>query len=113
MPKNPQKMMRHNEGKPKLSFIFDFPNSMNAVANVMEQGAEKYDRNNWKKGGPITEIEDSLLRHVRDFHNCQDDDKESKQNHLAHVVANACFIMESLERHGGLFDDRDWDNASE
>ena len=112
MPQNKQ-MMRDNNGKPKLSYILDFPNSISAVAKVMEQGAEKYERNNWKKGAPITECEDSLLRHMTAFHNCENDDKESLQTHLAHVIANACFMIENLETHGGEFDDRDWENASE
>jgi len=111
MPKNPQKMMRKNGGKPKLSFVLDFPNAMEQVSRVMEAGAEKYERNNWKNGAPFSEMEDSMMRHILAFHNCKDDDVESAQSHLAHIICNASFIMETYERFGGEFDDRDWENA--
>lgn len=111
MPKHKSKMMRKNEGKVKLSFILDFPTAMAELAKVMEGGAEKYDKNNWKLGAPITEIEDSLMRHVLDFHNCEDEDKESKLHHMAHVIFNAAGIIEHQAMHGGEFDDRDWENS--
>lgn len=105
--------MRKNDGKAKLSFILDFPNAMEQVSRVMEQGAEKYDRHNWKLGAPFSEIEDSLMRHLTAFHNCEDDDDESGQRHLAHVICNAAFLLEIYEKHEGEFDDRDWDNNDE
>lgn len=108
-----KQMMRSNTEKPKLSYMLDFPKTMEAVSNVMTIGAEKYDRNNWKNGGPITEAEDSLLRHLTAFHNCQDEDPESGLSHLAHIICNASFIIENYERYGSTFDDRDWENASE
>ena len=111
MPKN-TRMMRKNTGKPMLSFILDFPAALKALANVMEGGAKKYARNNWKKGGPITEIEDCLMRHLLAFHNCEDMDKESKNHHMAHVIFNAAAIIEIGENYGGTFDDRDWEHNS-
>jgi len=106
-------MMRFNDEKPKLSFVLDFPNTLAEVADVMTMGAEKYARNNWKEGGPFSESEDSLLRHLTAFHNCQDNDPESGKSHLAHIICNAAFILENYERFGGEFDDRDWDNAQD
>ena len=108
MPKN-TRMMRKNEGKPPLSFILDFPTALREMAFVMLQGADKYDKHNWKKGGPITELEDCLLRHLLDYHNCENEDKESKHHHLAHVMINAAFIIETEVMHGDEFDDRDWE----
>lgn len=106
-----QKMMRNNQGKPKLSFILDFPNALKEVALIGEGGAITYEKYNWKQGAPISEIEDSLLRHLTSFHNCEDDDVESQQSHLGHVIFNAAVIIEHLEMYGGAFDDRDWENA--
>lgn len=103
--------MRFNENKPKLSYLLDFPNAVAEFANVCEFGAEKYARHNWKQGMPITEMEDSLLRHMRAFHNCQDRDEETACEHLAHVMWNAAAMMEVLAKHGDSWDDRDWENA--
>ena len=101
-----EKMMRDNAGKHKLSYLLDFPNAIKSWVKVMEFGAEKYQRNNWKKGGPVTECEDSLLRHLLAFHQCEDHDAESKELHLGHVMFNAAAIIESLAEHGTKFDDR-------
>jgi len=108
-----KQMMRNNEGKPKLSFVLDFPHSLGEVARVMEMGAEKYSAHNWKEGGPIRDSIDSLLRHLTAFNNCEDNDPESGLSHLAHVICNAAFIMENYHRYGGAFDDRDWGNATD
>ena len=106
-----KEMMRDNDSKPKLSYILDFPNTMAEVARVMEMGAVKYDAHNWKKGGPMRDSIDSLLRHMTAFNNCQDNDEESGLSHLAHVICNASFILENYYRYGEEIDDRDWENA--
>ena len=112
MAKN-EHMMRHNEGKPQLSYILDFPKTMEAVSRVLESGAEKYEKNNWKLGGTLTSSEDSLLRHILAFHNCQDNDIESGISHLAHVICNAAFMLENYDRHGKDIDNRDWKNEAQ
>lgn len=110
--KKKKPMMRKNAGKPQLSFILDFPYAMEQMTRVMEMGADKYERNNWKNGMPITEMENSLLRHLTAFHNCEDNDPESKLNHMAHVMFNAAGIMEHMNRYGDEFDDRDWEHEA-
>lgn len=110
MPKN-TRMMRKNKGKAPLSFILDFPTAIKEIAFAMLGGSKKYARNNWKKGGPITELEDCLLRHLCDYHNCENSDSESKRHHLAHVMINAAFIIETEAMHGDKFDDRDWEHS--
>ena len=112
MPKN-TRMMRKNQGKPMLSFILDFPTALKELAFVMEGGMHKYDRHNWKKGGPATELEDCLLRHLLAYHNCETNDKESKHHHLAHVIFNAAGIIENEAMYGDQFDDRDWEHSYE
>lgn len=105
--------MRFNESKPKLSYMLEFPKAMEATSRVMEFGADKYDRHNWKKGGPMSEQMDSLIRHAMAFQNCEDNDLESGESHLAHVICNAAFLLENYERFGGEFDDRDWEHNNE
>lgn len=112
MPKKKKTAMRDNKKKPQLSFLLDFPNATKEFAKICEFGADKYKRHNWKQGFPITEIEDSLLRHLQDFHNCEDDDVESKCKHAGHIMWNAAALIECLERHPEL-DNRDWENESE
>ncbi len=111
--KKAKQAMRFNENKPKLSYVMEFPLAFQAFANVCEFGAEKYARHNWKQGMPITEMEDSLLRHLRAFHNCQNFDEETACEHLAHAMWNAAAMIEILSKYGDEFDDRDRENADE
>lgn len=101
------KAMRYNDGKPQLSYLLDFPFAVTAFARVCEKGAEKYARDNWKKGREVRETIDSLLRHVSEFQNGHDIDVETGCLHVAHAMWNCAFLLETLHRHGETFDDRD------
>ena len=54
--------LRFNTGKPKLSYVLDSMPALKDMVAVMEFGAEKYDRNNWKKGFPKEELLDSMIQ---------------------------------------------------
>lgn len=97
--------LRYNDNKPKLSFITEFPNALVGVTRVLEFGAEKYARSNWKKGLPSTEVLDSMLRHQLAWMNGEDADPESGLSHLDHILCNALFLAE-LSRIKPEFDDR-------
>lgn len=88
------KASRHNKGKPQLSFILDAPNAINELAEVFAMGAEKYERDNWKKGLDKNEIIDSLLRHLTAFKDGEVKDSESGLSHTAHVLWNALVLAE-------------------
>jgi len=81
---------RFNEGKPKWSLL-DF-DSFEDMTKVLEMGAEKYGKDNWKKGLPVNEVAESLLRHVFAILRGEREDSESKLPHSAHVLCNAMFI---------------------
>ena len=81
---------RFNDGKPKLSMIDT--EILNLTAQVLEFGEKKYSRDNWKKGRPINDIMDSLLRHAFAITSGEENDPESGLSHLGHIVANAMFI---------------------
>ena len=98
---------RYNSGKPKLSFMLDFPNAMEMMADVADYGAKKYSLHNWKKGLPVRKIADSLLRHLTDYMNGEDVDEESLCYHLGHIVWNACALAEMGYPPGSIMDDRD------
>jgi hypothetical protein len=90
---------KYDQGKPRLSLI---PQSaLIDVAQVLEVGAKKYSRDNWKVVPDATErYTEALLRHaseVADGLSVDDDpfreDPESGLPHLAHVACNALFLL--------------------
>ena len=88
------KAERHNEGKPELDYILEFPKTLICIANVMSQGATKYSVDNWKKGGkPNSEYYSACLRHLLRARK-EEVDKESGQYHIAHAIWNLMAMME-------------------
>lgn len=85
-----QTAMRFNSGKPQYSLI-DLQ-SLEQCARVLEFGAKKYARNNWKKGLPLTQILDSMLRHIAALSNGEFTDPESGLSHIGHIQCNALFL---------------------
>lgn len=80
---------------------------MMGVARVMEIGAKKYGRKNWRVQ-PInaSTYYSAIHRHLTQwFEDGENADVESEQHHLAHVVACALIILDGLD-HGTLQDDR-------
>lgn len=70
----------------------DFNPLMAQVVRVMELGAKKYSRDNWKHLDP-ERIEKAMLRHVIAHTADEYTDKESGQSHLAHIITNCLFLM--------------------
>ena len=95
---------RLNFGKPKMSIIPYDP--MTEVAKVLMFGAEKYSRNNWRKGLTYTSIIDSMERHIGAIKNGEDFDEESGLYHAAHVAANAIFFIQYMMDGMEFLDDR-------
>jgi len=89
------KALRYNEGKPELSYILDFNRALAAVAAVSQQGAIKYERGNWKKGGkPDTEYLDAALRHLVEHQNSGPYDPDIGTLHIANAVWNLLALLE-------------------
>ncbi len=88
---NPEKALRYNEGKPQMSYPLSARYALEGVAKVMEYGAIKYNRNNWKKGLDLETTLDSLLRHVVKLLDGEFYDEESGLPHLDHISTNALF----------------------
>jgi hypothetical protein len=93
---------RYNEGKPKMSFL-DL-SSFEDTVRVLEFGANKYSRNNWKKGLPTSEILDSMMRHISALQRGEYLDPESGLPHHGHIGCNAMFLEHTLKNHPELDD---------
>lgn len=87
-----EQSLRYNEGKPELSYVLDVMPALKDMVEVMEFGANKYERNNWQKGFPKEKLLDSLLRHIDAFYSGEDIDPESGKPHVGHILCNAAFL---------------------
>lgn len=87
---------RYNQGKPDLSYLFDFAHSLECLVRVCEQGAIKYERGNWKQGGkPDSEYLGSALRHLMAFaNNSEVYDQDIGTVHVANAVWNLLALIE-------------------
>lgn len=95
--------LRYNTGKSKLSYT---PVAlMEGASRAMVYGATKYERNNWRKGFPQTEVMDCLLRHAMAWLEGQDCDEESQLHHFDHIAANVAFLLH-MQKTGTGTDDR-------
>lgn len=94
---------RLNQGKPKWSLV---PQSaLLPMVQVLEYGATKYAPNNWMKGLSVTEICESLKRHLDAFMEGEDNDPESTLSHIGHIQCNALFLSWMMKNKPEL-DDR-------
>lgn len=64
------------------------------VARVYGYGAQKYDRDNWRKGYAWSLSLDALLRHIEQFRRGERLDTESGRHHLAHAAFHLFTLME-------------------
>jgi hypothetical protein len=98
-----EQALRYNQGKLKWSLV-DWK-SLEPMVRVLEMGASKYAPYNWAKGMPVTEVSESLLRHMFAYLDGENLDSESKIEHLGHVMCNCMFLIHIM-REKPEFDDR-------
>jgi hypothetical protein len=102
-----EQALRYNNGKPQWSLV-DF-DSLEGLVHVLEYGARKYAKDNWKKGMPVTQVSESLMRHLFAFLRGEDVDPESGCRHISHVMCNTMFL-EYILREKPHYDDRKGEN---
>lgn len=86
--------IKYDNGKPEYGLLPPF--ALEEVAKVLTFGAQKYDRENWKK---VDELErryfDAAQRHLWAIKRGEDRDPESGLHHLAHAATCLLFLLES------------------
>jgi Domain of unknown function (DUF5664) len=89
---NTDEGLRYNEGKTLFDCIPPYAEKM--LAEVLTQGAKKYEERNWEKGMAYSKVINSLMRHLNKFRMGEDIDEESGLPHTAHIAINAIFLLE-------------------
>lgn len=94
---------RFNKGKLRLDLVP--PEAIEALAEVIGYGAEKYDENDWMKGDKYSTTYASLQRHLLAWYKGIDNDDESGMSHLSHAITNIAFLI-TYDRRGTGEDNR-------
>lgn len=94
---------RYNQGKLPMSLLDRY--AIEELVKVLQFGANKYARHNWRKGLSQSDILDSTLRHVFAALDGEDLDPESGLPHMAHAMCNCMFYLANGKYHPEL-DDR-------
>lgn len=94
---------RFNKTKTLLSAVSPFVYYM--VALIWTMGAIKYERDNWRKGMPFSDVMDSFERHYFAWKLGEENDSESGLHHLAHAAWNILVLLEFCFTHPEM-DDR-------
>lgn len=99
--------------KMKLPVDLVPPLFIRMVAMVLLFGARKYAKNNWLQGMSWSEIAAGTIRHIYDFLEGKEFDKESKLPHLAHAACGLMFLIwyaygPHRKKYRKIGDDRMW-----
>lgn len=92
-PKTATTAVRFDQSKTDWSLL---PmDALEEVVKVLEFGAVKYDRDNWRRGEGFkySRVVNSLLRHTYAWMRGEDRDPESGYSHLAHMGCNIVFLL--------------------
>lgn len=84
---------KNDKDKPDFSLL---PYAaLEALARVLDFGAAKYDRNNYRKGFDNTRLLAAALRHIHAYSNGEDLDPESGLSHLDHGLASIAMLLQN------------------
>lgn len=95
--------VKFDSGKPPMSLLSR--TALEEIAKVLEFGAQKYGKNNYKTGMNWSRVLDAPLRHIYAFIDKEDNDPESGISHIAHACCSLMFLLEFIKTHPE-FDDR-------
>lgn len=99
--------------KMKLPVDLVPPLFIRMVSLVLMFGTRKYAKNNWLKGMSWSEVAAGTIRHIYDFLEGKEYDKESKLPHLAHAACGLVFLIwyaygPQSKKYRKIGDDRMW-----
>ena len=98
-----QEGCRDDEDKPPIHLIP--AEAILMLAEVFKYGDRKYGERNWELGMDWSRIYSSAMRHLLSFWMGENDDPESKLQHMAHATWN-CMALMCYVFWGIGFDDR-------
>lgn len=101
--KSKQKLgMKADAGKARWDLV-EF-GCLDQMVDVLTDGAEKYEEDNWKLiDNPEQRYFSALMRHLSAWKQGEKIDKDDGRSHMAHVMANAMFLI--------YFDDKEKSNG--
>lgn len=67
---------------------------------LLRAGANKYSKNNWRKGQPTETALESLHRHLAKFEMNLNNGVEQDEDHLSSIIFNVMLIMKQEEKAG-------------
>lgn len=95
--------IKHDTHKPRYDLIP--PEALEAIAQVLTYGADKYEPRGWEKGARWGRYFAACMRHLWAWWRGEGDDPESGLPHLAHAACCVCFLL-AYEMRGVGEDDR-------
>ena len=96
--------IKHDAGKAPMDLLSG--QMLYEVARVLEFGAAKYARNNWRRGFLYSRLISASMRHIHAFNDGQDSDPETGLSHIAHAICMLMFLLELHSRQDSELDDR-------
>lgn len=100
----PEEGLKYDEGKTDVSLLPS--KALTEVAKVLEYGANKYHRENWRKGIKYSRVYSAAMRHMMEWKDGQKHDPETLRSHIAHAACNLLFLLEyELTDKNDEFDD--------
>lgn len=101
---NPKHVQAQKEGK--IPFEFIPLRTLTGAARVLQHGAAKYGRKNWRKDKIMASTyQGAIMRHLSAYYEGETVDPDSGCNHLSHIIAN-CMVMLDATYEETLIDDR-------
>lgn len=111
----PKRALRFNKGKAQLFYLDMFPDATREVVRTLMYGTQRerepYPQFNWCDGAPYTELYDCARRHMQDWLNGAEIDRDADQDkwqvhNLAFAIGNLLRLLQQIQDGRTDLDDR-------